>query len=78
MQKIAIKDKQLEHNFGIEILGIIEDNGTITLKFFGKDEFRRHRDIIIKTDPLEKTGSGTITSDGLFDLKIKEFEDLSG
>ena len=76
MQKIAIKDEQLKHNFGIEALGIIEDNGIITLKFFGEDQFRRQREFIIRTDPLENIGSGTITSDDLFDLKLKEFKDL--
>jgi len=76
MQRIGIKDEQLKHNFGIEMLGIIENNGVITLKFFGEDEFRRHRDIVIRTNPLVNTGSGTITSDELFDLKLREFKDL--
>ncbi|MCK5027956.1 MAG: hypothetical protein KAS07_06050 [Candidatus Pacebacteria bacterium] len=72
MQKIAIKDDFLKTVFGIEILGITELDGEITLSFFGSG----HRDIVIQTNPLSETGSGSIITQEVFDAKVKEFEDL--
>ena len=72
MQKIAIQDELLRTIFGIELLGITEHEGKITLSFFGNG----HRDIEVQTKPLSNTGSGCIMTQGLFDSKVKEFEDL--
>ena len=72
LQKIAIKDQQLKNNFGIEIMSVVEDNGTITLGFYGNG----HRDIVIRTKPLENVGSGTITDQDLFDDRVNELEKL--
>ena len=72
MQKIAIKDQQLKNVFGIEIMGVVEHEGTITLNFYGKG----HRAIVLKTEPLENVGSGTITDQDLFDDRVNELEKL--
>lgn len=72
MQKIAIRDQQMKDNFGIEIMGNVEDNGTKTLNFHGSS----HRSIVIDTNPLENVGSGTITDQDLFDSRVKELEAL--
>ena len=78
MQKIAIEDEELKDKFGIDILDVIEENGLITLRFFGIDEFnnQNHRDIILTTDPLDKDGSGTMVSGEFFDLQYKDFENI--
>ncbi|MCK5013930.1 MAG: hypothetical protein KAS66_08930 [Candidatus Omnitrophica bacterium] len=73
MQKIAIKDKILKMMFGIDLLGITEHDGKISLSFFGE---KGHRDIEITRDPLEKTGSGCIMVQNVFDAKVEEFEAL--
>lgn len=72
MQEIAIKDKLLEEMFGIGILGITEDEGKITLNFFGNG----HRDIEIEIKPLDMVGSGAIMTQEAFDERVKNFEDL--
>ena len=72
MQEIAIKDMQLKKLFGIELLGVTQINGKIILNFFGNG----HRSIELKIKPLSEIGSGSIMTQELFDITVKEFEDL--
>ena len=53
-------------------MSVVEDNGTITLNFYGKG----HRAIVIRTNPLENVGSGTITDQDLFDDRVNNLEEL--
>ena len=73
MQKIAIKDKLLKTMFGVDLLGITEHDGKISLSFFGE---KGHRDIEITREPLEKTGSKSIMVQNVFAAKVEEFEAL--
>lgn len=72
MQEIVIKDPQLIEMFGIEVLGITEDDGRIMLNFFGNG----HRNIELSTKPLANVGSGSIMTQDVFDIRAKHFEDL--
>ncbi|MCK4666818.1 hypothetical protein KAU33_08715 [Candidatus Dependentiae bacterium] len=72
MQEIMIKDPQLIELFGIEVLGITEDNGRIILNLFGNG----HRSIELETKPLANVGSGSIMTQDVFDARVKHFEDL--